>query len=159
MLTSTLRSMLAHKARLVLTTVSIALGVALLSGTLILTNTMGIAFDMLFGKIGSGTDAVVRTEAPYTQTDGVGTNRGPIAASVLDRVDRVDGVRAAEGSVQGYALLTDTEGKAITTNGGAPTNGYSMPADETLRGDVEILSGHAPSGPHEVAIDGTSAEV
>ena len=38
MLTSTFRSMLAHKARLVLTTVSIALGVALLSGTLILTS-------------------------------------------------------------------------------------------------------------------------
>ena len=48
----------------------------------------------------------------------------------------MDGVRVAEGSVQGYALLTDTEGRAITTNGGAPTNGYSMPADEKLRGDV-----------------------
>ena len=39
-----------------------------------------------------------------------------------------------------------------------PTNGYSMPADEELRGDVELLSGHAPQGPHEVAIDATSAE-
>ena len=51
MLTATFRSMFAHKVRLVLTTASIALGVALLSGTLILTNTMGIAFDMLFGKV------------------------------------------------------------------------------------------------------------
>ena len=34
----------------------------------------------------------------------------------------------------------------ITTNGGAPTNGYSMPADEELRGDVELLTGHAPDG-------------
>ena len=66
MFTATFRSMVAHKLRLLLTTVSIALGVALLAGTLILTNTMGIAFDMLFGKIASGTDAVVRTEAPYT---------------------------------------------------------------------------------------------
>src|SRR3712207_3118103 len=123
MLTSSLRSMLAHKMRLALTTVSIALGVALLSGTLILTNTMGTAFDMLFGKIGSGTDAVVRTKAPYAATEGVGTNRGPIPASVLDRVRTVDGVRTAEGSVSGYALLTDTDGKAITTTGGAPTNG------------------------------------
>ncbi len=158
MLTATFRSMVAHKMRLLLTTASIALGVALLAGTLILTNTMGIAFDMLFGKIGSGTDAVVRAEAPYTQTDGVGTNRGPIDAAVLDQVRQVDGVRAAEGSVQGYALLTDTHGKAITTNGGAPTNGYSMPSDEELRGDVELLSGHAPTNGHEVAIDATSAE-
>jgi putative ABC transport system permease protein len=158
MFTATFRSMVAHKLRLLLTTASIALGVALLAGTLILTNTMGIAFDMLFGKIGSGTDAVVRTEAPYTQTDGVGTNRGPIDAAVLDQVRQVDGVRAAEGSVQGYALLTDTDGKAVTTNGGAPTNGYSMPSDEELRGDVELLSGHAPTTAHEVAIDATSAE-
>jgi len=150
--------MVAHKVRLLLTTASIALGVALLAGTLILTNTMGVAFDMLFGKIGSGTDAVVRAEAPYTQTDGVGTNRGPIPESVLGQVRQVDGVRAAEGSVQGYALLTDTEGKAITTNGGAPTNGYSMPADEELRGDVELLTGHAPTSADEVAIDATSAE-
>jgi putative ABC transport system permease protein len=157
MLTATLRSMLAHKLRLALTTASIALGVALLSGTLILTNTMGIAFDMLFGKIGAGTDVVVRTHAPYTQTEGVGTNRGPIAEDVLDQVRGVDGVRVAEGAVQGYALLTDTDGRAVTTNGGAPTNGYSMPADEGLRGDVEVLTGHAPTNRHEVAIDATSA--
>ena len=37
---------------------------------MILTNTMGIAFDMLFGKISSGTDAVVRAEAPYTADRG-----------------------------------------------------------------------------------------
>ena len=44
MLTATVRSMLAHKVRMLLTTASIALGVSLLAGTLILTNTMGIAF-------------------------------------------------------------------------------------------------------------------
>src|SRR3954471_20694361 len=158
MWTATFRGMLAHKLRLLLTTVSIALGVALLAGTLILTNTMGIAFDQLFGKISSGTDAVVRTEAPYSATEGVGTSRGPIDASVLDRVRDVDGVRAAEGTVSGYALLTDNDGHAITTKGGAPTNGYTMPTDKALRGDVELLSGRAPTGADEVAIDATSAE-
>ncbi len=158
MLTATFRSMVAHKLRLLLTMASIALGVALLSGTLVLTNTMGIAFDQLFGKIGSGTDVVVRTEAPFTASEGVGTTRGPIDESVLDQVRTVDGVRAAEGAVQGYALLTDNDGHAITTNGGAPTNGYSMPADEKLRGDVELLSGNAPTNAHEVAIDATSAK-
>jgi len=150
--------MVAHKLRLVLTMASIALGVAFLAGTLVLTSTMGLAFDQLFGKIASGTDAVVRTEAPYTSTEGVGTDRGPIDASVLDRVRSVDGVRAAEGSVRGYALLTDSHGHAVTTVGGAPTNGYNMPADEELRGDVELLSGRAPANGHEVAIDATSAE-
>ena len=105
---------------------------------------MSLAFTQLFGKIGSGTDAVVRTHAAYDQAEGVGLSRAPIGSSVLNQVKAVDGVRTAEGSVSGYALLTDTEGKAVLTRGGAPTQGYSMPRDVTLRGDVTLSSGHAP---------------
>ncbi len=60
--------------------------------------------------------------------------------------------------MSGYALLTDNDGKAILTAGGAPTMGYTMAEDEALRGDVDVLSGTAPSGAAEVAIDATSAE-
>ena len=158
MLTATFRGMVAHKLRLVLTTASIALGVAFLAGTLVLTDTMGLAFEQLFGKVSAGTDAVVRTHAPYTATEGVGTSRAPIAASVLRDIDQVDGVRHAEGYVSGYALLTDNDGRAVLTNGGAPTMGYNMPADEDLRGDVDLLSGTAPDAPNEVAIDVSAAD-
>ena len=133
--------MVAHKLRLLLTTASIALGVAFLAGTLVLTDTMGLAFTQLFGKVSAGTDAVVRTEAPYSASDGIGTSRAPIAASVLSDVSNVDGVRTAEGSVSGYALLTDNDGKAILSQGGAPNMGYSMAADEGLRGDVDLIVG------------------
>ena len=157
MILTTLRGMLAHKLRLLLTTASITLGVAFLAGTFVLTDTMNLAFEQLFGKVSSGTDAVVRTHAPYTASDGAGTSRAPLPASVLADVARVPGVRAAEGSVSGYALLTDTAGKAVVTKGGAPTLGYSMPADEGLRGDLAVLSGRAPTRPGEVAIDATTA--
>ncbi len=158
MFTATLRGMLAHKVRLALTVASIALGVAFLAGTLVLTDTMRLAFDQLFGKVSAGTSAVVRTEAAYSQTEGISTSRAPIPASVLQQVRTVDGVRAAEGAVSGYALLTDNGGKAILTSGGAPTMGYSLAADPALRGDVKLLSGNAPSGSRQVAIDATSAE-
>jgi putative ABC transport system permease protein len=158
MFIATLRGMLAHKLRLALTTASIALGVAFLAGTFVLTDTMNLAFTQLFGKVTSGTDAVVRTEAAYTQSEGTGTSRAPIPEDLLAKVRTVDGVRAAEGSVSGYALLTDNAGKAVVTNGGAPTMGYSMPADTELRGDVSLLSGAAPKAPGEVAIDASSAE-
>ena len=158
MWTATLRGMLAHKLRLALTAASIALGVAFLAGTLILTDTMNTAFSRLFGQVSSGTDAVVRSEAAYTSVAGVGTSRSPIDASVLEQVRDVDGVAVAEGAVSGYALITDTHGKAVLTAGGAPTMGYSLPADPALRGDVRFLSGRAPSGPGEVAIDASSAE-
>ena len=117
MLIATLRGMLAHQLRLVLTTASIALGVAFLAGTLMLTDTMRLAFDQLFGQVSSGTDAVVRQEAAYDATAGVGLNRQPIAASVLDQVAAVDGVAAAEGFVSGYALLTDDVGEGRAHGG------------------------------------------
>jgi putative ABC transport system permease protein len=158
MLTAAIRSLLTHKLRLVLTTASVALGIAFLAGTFILGDTTNKAFDDLFTKVSSGTDAVVRQEAAYSQSEGAGTSRAPIDASALEQVRQVDGVRVAEGMSSGYALITDNDGAAVTSSGGAPTMGYSMPVDESLRGDVEILDGAAPAGPHEVAIDATSAE-
>ena len=98
MLTTTIRRMLAHKLRLVLTTASIALGVAFLAGTLILTDTMGLAFKQLFGKVSAGTDAVVRTEAAVHRVrrrrhqPRPDRRLGPRRA-----VKDVDGVRVAEG--------------------------------------------------------------
>jgi putative ABC transport system permease protein len=157
MFTATLRGMLAHKLRLLLTTASIALGIALLSGTLMLTDTMNAAFRDLFGGVSSGTDAVVRQEAAYAAVSGTGTSRDPVPASVLEQVRAVDGVAVAEGTVSGYALMLDTDGKAVLTSGGAPTAGYSMTADAALRGDVQVRSGRAPAGPGEVAIDARSA--
>ncbi len=158
MLSTTLRAMVAHKLRLVLTTASIALGVAFLAGTMILTDTMNLAFTQLFSSVSSGTDAVVRTESGYNQMEGIGTSRRPLDAAVLDTVRGVDGVAAAEGTVSGYALLTDLDGKAIVTSGGAPTLGYSYAEDDGLRGAVSLRSGHAPAGAGEVVIDATSAE-
>jgi putative ABC transport system permease protein len=155
---ATLRGMLAHRLRLVLTTASIALGVAFLAGTLMLTDTMRLAFDQVFGKVSSGTDAVVRQESAYDATAGVGLTRTPVPASVLPQVRAVDGVAAAEGSLSGYALLTGPDGRAVLTSGGAPTMGYSMPADVGLRGDVHLRSGVAPTAAGEVAVDATSAE-
>src|SRR5680860_953608 len=158
MFTATVRGMLAHKLRLVLTSASIALGIAFLSGTFMLTDTTKLAFQQLSGQVSSGTDAVVRQQSSFDASSGVGVSRSPIAASVLDTVRSVDGVAAAEGGVSGYALLTDTGGRAVLTSGGAKTMGYSMPTDPGLRGDIHLLSGREPRGPHEVAIDASSAE-
>src|SRR3954466_11756629 len=157
MFLATVRGMLAHKLRVVLTTVSITLGVAFLAGTLILTDTMNTAFDRFFGQVSSGTDAVVRHESAYTSASGAGVTRAAIPASLLNDVRHVPGVAVAEGVTNGYALMTDTHGKAVLPAGGAPTMGYTMTNDVELRGHVNLLSGHAPTGAHEVAIDASSA--
>jgi putative ABC transport system permease protein len=149
------RSMLAHRLRLVLTTLSIALGVAFLAGTFVLTDTTHKAFDQLFGKISMGTSAVVRMESAFSTS--VGSEHAPIAADTLNDVRSVAGVRAAAGDTSGYALITDTHGDAVLTNGGAPTLGMTYFRDRGLRGDVEVASGRAPRGPNEVVIDEESA--
>src|SRR3954454_12496032 len=157
MFLATVRGMFAHKLRVVLTTISITLGVAFLAGTLILTDTMNTAFDRFFGQVSSGTDAVVRHETAYTSASGAGVSRAAIPASVLTQVRQVPGVAVAEGVTSGYALITDTHGKAVLPAGGAPTMGYTMTDDVKLRGRVHLLSGHAPTAANEVAIDASSA--
>jgi putative ABC transport system permease protein len=154
MLTATIKGMLAHKLRLVLTATSIALGVAFLSGTLMMSASMQRAFDDLFVSLNAGTDVVVRGHVDGRQP-APGEPRPPLPATLVQDVLEVDGVLAAEGTVEGYALLTDSHGKPIQP-GGAPTLGMTLPRDAALRGETEIRSGRAPTRPDEVAVDASS---
>jgi len=54
-----LRGLLARKLRSALTAVAIVLGVAMVSGTLVLTDTIDKAFDSIFSSSYEQTDAVV----------------------------------------------------------------------------------------------------
>jgi len=154
MLLATVKGMLGNKLRLILTATSIALGVAFLAGTLMLTDSMQRAFDELFADASSGTDVTVRAETAV-ETQGA-TERPPLPSDLLAEVRQLPDVSAAEGSVEGYALLTDTDGKPIQPQG-APTIGASMP-EPALLGEIDVRSGRAPEGPGEVAIDASSAE-
>jgi len=156
MLSATIKGMLAHKLRLFLTATSIALGVAFLSGTLMLSSSMQAAFDDLFANVEGGSDTVVR--AVSENDDQVAENeRPPVPATLLDDVAAIDGVATAEGRVEGYALLTDSDGKPMMPNG-APTVGTNLSVDTGLRGDIAVRDGRVPRAPGEVAIDVTSAE-
>ena len=156
MLTATIKGMLEHKLRLFLTATSIALGVAFLSGTLMMNSSMQRAFDGLFESIHAGTDSVVRGAVEGEQP-APGEPRPSLPASVLDDVRGVDGVTAAEGTVTGYALLTDSDGKPIQP-AGAPTLGMTLPTDPALMGETELRAGRAPIRPDEVAVDASSFE-
>jgi putative ABC transport system permease protein len=157
MLKATLRGMFAHRLRLALTTAAITLGVAFLAGTLILTDTMFKAFDQLYNKVSAGTDVAVREQAAY-HTDAANASHAPLPAGVLPVVQRAPGVRAAEGTVAGYALITDTHGHAILPGAGAETEGGNWVTDDRLRGDVRLRAGHAPTGTDDVVIDAASAD-
>jgi putative ABC transport system permease protein len=124
MFSTALRNLWAHKVRLGATALSIMLAVAFVAGTLVLTATMRKTFDNLFADVYRGTDAVVRAKAAFEGPQGAGTQRGRVDAALVPKLQSVDGVRAAEGAVFGYARLIGKDGKALgNPASGAPTIG------------------------------------
>ena len=157
---ATLKGIAAHKVRLLLTTLAVVLGVGFVAGTYMLTDTMNAAFDDLFHQINKGIAVDVSGVQQFKGSGFGGETAGAaerVPSGLLDTVQNVDGVRAAEGSISGYAQLVDRNGKAITT-GGAPTLGTNWLTDPGLN-SVTIREGRAPSRAGEVAIDaGTAAK-
>src|SRR5918994_1308044 len=99
-----LKSALAKKRRLFGTALSVILGVAFLSGTLVFTDTIGRTFDDLFASIYAETDTYVRAEASI-ELDMGGSQRGRMPDSVVSTVAAVPGVADAQGLLAGYAQI------------------------------------------------------
>ncbi|MGZ4459676.1 MAG: ABC transporter permease [Nocardioidaceae bacterium] len=157
MLKHSMRSLLNNKLRLLLTIASVTVGVAFVSGTFVLSDTMSKAFDQLYAGLTKGTDVEVRAKAAYSDISTQGQQR-PLPQSLVATVAKVPGVSVAEGGVTGFALVLDKHGKAIQP-GGAPTLGSSTGVDKRLRGDFTYRAGHRPQGAHQVALDaGTAAK-
>ncbi|TRW44941.1 ABC transporter permease [Georgenia yuyongxinii] len=150
-----LRSLLAHKLRLVLTVLAVTVGVAFVSGTFVLSDTMSKAFDELYTGLTKGTDVAVRAEAAYSDITTQGQPR-PLDDDLLETVAALPGVAAAEGSLTGFALILDKDGEAVQP-GGAPTLGANAPADPLLMGNFSYREGRAPVRPDEVALDAATA--
>lgn len=151
----TLKSLLAHRTRLALTALAVVLGVAFVSGTLVLTDTMRGTFNTLMTDAYAGVDVVVQGPETFSSALGGGTTRGPVPAEVLDQVDAVDGVAMVEGEVQGQAILLDEDGQRLGTPT-APSLGGQVPADDELYA-VELRDGRYPTVAGEVAIDAGTA--
>src|SRR3954470_11256167 len=153
----TLKNLLAHKRRLLSMFLAVVLGVAFLTGILVLTDTGRQTFDDLFAGVNRGTDAYVRSA---TKIDtGFGNEvRGRIPASLVATVRGVDGVKAAEGQVLGYGQIVSKEGKALGNPGmGAPTFAGSWLTVQELN-PFRLSEGRAPASGNEVVIDKKSAD-
>ena len=117
----TLKGILGKKVRFLLTGVAVMLGVAFISGTFVLTATISNTFDGLFSDIYQHTDAVVR--AKETFSGDFGARPGHASAPTCSRpCARRRASTAADGTVQGLAIIVDKKGDALGSNGqGAPT--------------------------------------
>ena len=149
MFKTAMKSLFAHKVRFFLTAVAIVLGVGLVVGTFIFTDTINAQFDTLLDDIYAGTDVSVRAEG-----GDFSAATEPFPASVYADVIAVDGVKAADPGVGSISIqVLDKNGDPIGGQG-PPTLGFSwgnIPALNPMQ--IDAGNGQAPDGPGEVVLD------
>jgi putative ABC transport system permease protein len=158
MLKLTLRGLWSRKLRTALTFVVVMLGVSLMAGTLVLTDTIRKTFDDLFADVNRGTDVYVRGVTQFESSFG-DTQRPRLDDSIVEDIEAVDGVAIAEPSVQGYAQIIDKDGKPIGDPGfGPPTFGGNWGTVDELNPFTLVEGGRAPEADDELVIDKRSAD-
>jgi putative ABC transport system permease protein len=150
-----LKSLAGRKFRTVLTSLAIVLGVAMMSGAYVLTDTIDKAFDAIFVDSYAGTDIVVTGKDPGFSFEGESAEAPPIPEDALERVRAVDGVEVATGSVQDFQTkLLRPDGKPIDT-GGAPSFAFGIETEPEYDrfNPLNLVDGRWPRGGGEVAVD------
>jgi putative ABC transport system permease protein len=150
-----LKGLLGRKLRTILTAFAIVLGVATVSGTYVLTDSIDKAFDTIFTDVRKGSDVVISGKSPFDLTDQSGVTEPAFNESLLHKVRALPDVDQAEGSVDGEAHLIGKDGKAIVY-GGAPNLGFSIANPDSPFNPLTLIRGSWP-GPSEVVIDKATA--
>jgi putative ABC transport system permease protein len=101
-----LRGLASRKRRALTLVVAVFLGVGLTSGAYVLTDTINASFEDIFEESFAGTDVVISPKEIVEQDD---QEPPPFPASVLNRVEKVDGVAKAEGGVFSLGRIVDED--------------------------------------------------
>jgi putative ABC transport system permease protein len=150
-----LRGLLGRKLRTVLTAFAIVLGVAMVSGTYVLTDSIDKAFDTIFTDSRKGSNAVITGRSAFDLSEGSDFQAPTFDESLLPKVRGLSDVAAAEPSVDGEAQLIGKNGKAIVY-GGAPNLGFSIANGASRFNPLTLTKGRWP-GPDEVVVDKATA--
>jgi putative ABC transport system permease protein len=144
------RNLRARKRRLVSTVLAVALGVAFLAGTLVLSDTLRANFGQLFTQANGSTSVVIRSATQIS--GGAGTSqRTGVDAALLPQVRATAGVADAQPYIEGYGQLVGHDGKAIG-GGGPPTRAANWITDRELN-PYRLVSGRAPLADDEAVIN------
>jgi putative ABC transport system permease protein len=150
-----LKGLAARKLRAVLTAFAVVIGVAMVAGTFMLTDTLQKSFDGLFTASSAQTDAVVRgREIVKNSTSGSGAT---IPESVLAKVRALPEVEAAVGDVSpqeaNVADIYGRDGKKAARE----SVGVSVDPANARFTPLRLKTGDWARGPGEVVIDAGTA--
>jgi putative ABC transport system permease protein len=156
MIAVALKGLAGRKVRAILTELAVVIGISMVSGTYILTDTMQKSFDGLFTATYDKTDAVISTkEIVKDSTSGHVT----IPAALLAEVQALPQVEAAGG------LVTPDEANAADIIGASGKKvaresvGGSYDTEHGQFSPLKLKSGEWAKGPRQVVVDaGTVAK-
>ncbi len=146
-----LKGLAGRKIRALLTALAIVIGVSMVSGTFILTDTMQKSFNGLFDASYEKTDAVVQgKEIVKDSTNGSGVT---LPATLLDEVRALPEAEAAGGTVSSQdvngADIIGKDGKAVAKE----SYGTSYDAANARFSPLNLKTGAWPEGGDQVVID------
>ncbi len=154
-----LKGLLRRKLRASLTAIAIVIGVAMVSGTFVLTDTIKSAFATVFQQAYKNSDAVVTGKSAISSSsnNSGGASQVPsLPESLLPRVQALPQVALATGGISDTAQLVGRDGKVIS-RGGAPGLAFSHTAAGEHFSPLTIVSGRYPTAANEIAIDAETA--
>jgi putative ABC transport system permease protein len=155
-----LKGIFGRKLRTALTAFSVVLGVAMVTGSFVLTDTMSKAFDSIFSSSYAETDVVVSGRSLVDWSD---QGNALVSDELLRQVRELPSVEEASGSIldlnssANTAHLIDTEGEIVTGNGN-PTFGLGVDASQPQFNPLTIVEGEFADEPGEVVVDASSAD-
>jgi putative ABC transport system permease protein len=155
MIAVALKGLVGRKLRATLTAFAIVLGVAMVSGSFILTDTIGKSFDRIFEDSFENADVVVSSKEA---TSSVGAAEAPaFPESVLAEIERLDSVAATLPTVEDRARLVDEQGELIAGADSSIAFGVDGEDGQPLNPLVK-LEGVWPRDANEIAIDTATAD-
>ena len=149
-----LRGMARRKLRTALTAIAIVLGVALITGTYVLTDSIKGAFGGIFTSVYRGTDATVTGKSAFTLSSNGTTTAPPFDQALLPVIRGLPDVADAVGGVGGIAHLI-VNGKVVAF-GGAPNLGFSVDPARPELNTLTLIDGKWP-GRNQLVIDQATA--
>src|SRR4051794_8427129 len=131
MMKVTLKGLSLHKTRAVLTTLAVVIGVAMITGAYVVSDTMLSAAHSLSGAAYDNTDAVVSKKQAFTAGESSVGTAVTVKADTLKKIRSLPQVAAATGDVTEQAKLINSKGKVIGSGpyfavGLDPVNGKNL---------------------------------
>jgi putative ABC transport system permease protein len=139
-----LRGLRARPLRTALTALAVVLGVAMIAGTYIFTDTINRSFTEVFEQANSGTDVAI---VPSKVDEDFFEEPPPLDERLVERVHAVDGVTSAAGAVFGDVSIRKRDGDPIS-NMSFVSSLQPAPFEQ-----FRFTSGRAPRTGSEIGLD------